>query len=133
MVFSLDLPKPLLFTATHWAYVEHDLPVRLTAVGNVQILSGKVPSVQLVNVFQTASRPHLQGAHLQHFEEIIFLVAVPKRALGKNNHYNSCIAYASLGAGKGVARMSFRNGLIWLPVSKSPRADESQTGRSCTS
>jgi hypothetical protein len=77
--------------------MEHHVPCCLTAVSNVQILPRKVPSVQFVYVFQATSRPQLQRAQFQYLEEILFLVAVFKRALDKNHHYNSCIAYASVG------------------------------------
>jgi hypothetical protein len=35
--------------------MEHDLPVSFVAVGNVQILPGKIPSEKLVDAFQPAS------------------------------------------------------------------------------
>jgi hypothetical protein len=74
--------------------VKDDLPACFAAVGNVQILPGVVRSVQLVNAFQSALRTQFQRACFQHFIKVLFLKAVPVRALGKDDHYELCIAYA---------------------------------------
>ena len=75
--------------------MKHDLPVCFPAVSNVQILPCIIPSVKLVNAFQSALRTQFQRTGFQHLKKILFLKAVLVCAPGKDDHYKLCIAYAS--------------------------------------
>jgi hypothetical protein len=61
--------------------VKDDVPADLAAVSNVNILPGVVPSVKLVNTFQSAFRTYLQRTCFQHLVEVLFLKAVCVRSL----------------------------------------------------
>jgi hypothetical protein len=74
--------------------VKHDLPACFAAVSNVQILPCEGPSVKLVDAFQSALRTQFQRACFQHFIKVLFLKAVFVCALGKDDHFELCIAYA---------------------------------------
>jgi len=66
--------------------VEHNPPIRLTAIGNVEVVSGIVLAVESIYISEPAAGSNLYGSGLQHFEEILFTEAVPEGALHEKDH-----------------------------------------------
>jgi hypothetical protein len=74
--------------------MENNVASFFPPVSDVQILSGVIPSIELVNIFQAAPGAELQRTCIERFKKVFFVIAMLEGALDEDYQINLCIACA---------------------------------------
>ena len=67
--------------------MKDDDPVRLLPIRDMQVLSTMSSAEQFIDPFQPTARTQLQRTRLQHFEEVVFVVAMLECTFDKFDHF----------------------------------------------